>query len=529
MNIELQEPPSQTASASVVHERFPVSVVSDKGLFGARSVDGWAEYYDQESLCVKTDAPLPHGKKVSVRFKAPSALCPSSSGMECDLPGEVGSAQFSRSDSRYELILKMEHPLPVLIERSKSARLWKMGILLFGSLAWMVALRVTTLSFFWYDPLFYFYTISVGIFYLTRFYLSGIHRPPPPALREPTLSIVISARNEEEAISKTVESCFAALYPAEKKEVIVVDDGSTDGTAKVLTGLQRRFPSLKVFNIPPSGKRHGMAKGMREASGELLVFVDSDTIVDRLAFKQIIRGFDDPSVGASSGYCGVENSDKNLLTRMQDVRYVLSFDLMKAPEGVFGCVTCCPGVLSAYRREYIMKILDSWLNQTFLGAPATFGDDRSLTSYILRDYKVLYNPLAICVTLVPETWKQYLTQQCRWKKSWLRETLIAGQFIYKKHPIAALSFYISALCSVMSPFMVTRALWLGITDPNMALSGYLTGLVLLGLSMGLFILWRRPHRHWYLVWILIAAQVLVMGFQTYYAMLTMRKNHWGTR
>jgi hyaluronan synthase len=404
-----------------------------------------------------------------------------------------------------------------------------MGIVVLLLLAWMVWVRVTAIRFFWYDPVFYLYTTSIGVFFLSRFYLSYIHRAPPDRGHEPTVSIVISARNEEDAIEEGVESCFAADYPAHKREVIVIDDGSTDGTARALARAKSRFPELKYFTQPPLGKRHGMSKGVREATGEIIVFVDSDVEIDRNALRKIVCGFEDPSLGAVSGFTGVKNGGKNVLTQMQEVRYHVGYELMKAPESVYGAVSCCPGALSAYRREYLLEVLDPWLNQKFLGLPATFGDDRSLTNFIMRKYRILYNPDAISLTLVPETWKRYMIQQCRWKKSWLRETLIAGSFIYKKHPVAALSFYITAVCSLVSPFMVLRVLWWKYMDETQILADYVTGLMLLGLSMALFCLWRRPSRYWYLSWLLVAIQVVIMGPQTYYAMATMRKNHWGTR
>src|SRR6185369_7867438 len=116
-------------------------------------------------------------------------------------------------------------------------------------------------------------------------------------------------------------------------------------------------------------------------------------------------------------------------TGLQEVRYFVSFQLLKSSESLFSCVTCCPGCLSAYRRSCVMKVLQAWLHQRFLGAPATFGDDRSLTNFILRTHRVIYNENAVCATIVPETWKKYMTQQVRWKKSWLRETMIAGRFM----------------------------------------------------------------------------------------------------
>ena len=211
------------------------------------------------------------------------------------------------------------------------------------------------------------------------------------------------------------------------------------------------------------------------------------------------------------------------------MRYYLSFKMMKAAESVFGAVTCCPGCLSAYRREYLVKVLPAWLNQRFLGAQATFGDDRSLTNYILRDYRVIYNDLAIASTMVPETWKRYMTQQVRWKKSWLRETLIAGRFMWKKHPVAALSFYISAVCSLMSPLMVFRALFWEVSKTDSIFMYYTLGLILIGMLQCLYFLMKRPNGRWLLGMLMVASQIVLMGPQTYYAMFTMRRNHWGTR
>jgi len=59
--------------------------------------------------------------------------------------------------------------------------------------------------------------------------------------------------------------------------------------------------------------------------------------------------------------------------------------------------------------------------------------------------------------------------------------------------------------------------------------GYLAGMVILGLLMALFALWKRPTKYWYVTWFWILTQIVIMGPQTYYALLTMRKNHWGTR
>ena len=75
---------------------------------------------------------------------------------------------------------------------------------------------------------------------------------------------------------------------------------------------------------------------------------------------------------------------------MQGVRYFVAFRVVKAAESVFSAVTCCSGCFSAYRREAILPRIEWWENQTFLGVESTFGDDRSLTNCVLRDWRSRY-------------------------------------------------------------------------------------------------------------------------------------------
>lgn len=525
-------PPELLAAAPSgrVNARFPVTVLYEDGGLFRRSASGWGESFDLDGICVGLQETLPRGRAVWVRFQAPQSVAGLYSGMRCEFPALVtGSRAASGPKPGCELSLKWQAPLWELASRMAAWRWNKIGVLLAIALAATLWMRWLTLADFWYDPVFSAYSAAIALFFYSRFILAYIHRPPPYTGYEPTISIVISVRNEENGIEAGIASCFAADYPSHKREVIVVDDGSTDGTAKVLARLQRERPELKLFSQPPSGKRKGMAKGIREAVGEIVVVIDSDSILERMALRHIVCGFEDPELGAVSGYTAVNNAAKNMLTRMQDVRYLVSFELMKAPESVFGAVTCCPGCLSAYRRKYLLEYLDPWLKQTFWGVPSTFGDDRSLTNFILRKYRAIYNPLARSSTAVPETWGRYMRQQCRWKKSWLREAPIASRVLARKNPIAALSFYVSAICSIVSPCMIFRMFSWEMDGETDMVAGYLAGAALLGLSMGLFALWKRPSKHWYMTWYWLLTQLLIMSPQTYYALLTVRKSHWGTR
>jgi hyaluronan synthase len=508
-----------------------MTLVTSWGWFGGRRVPGVTKDHDAAGACVQTARALPVGAYVRARLHVSRLISDSFRGLPCEFGGRVAAVRKLKpgGPAAYEIVVKWDEPLPKMLARVVTAYQRKIGVLILAALATVVWLKWQSLDFFWYTPFFYVYSVTLLAYLLSRFLIAWRHRSPVLGTYTPTVSIIISVRNEENAIARTVETCFRTDYPAENRQVIVVDDGSTDATPQVLRELCKRFAELKVVTLPPTGKRAAMATGVLKASGEIIIFVDSDTFLFPDALRQIVCGFEDPTLGASAGYTEVENANTNALTGLQEVRYFVSYRLLKSSESLFNCVTCCPGCLSAYRRKYVLEVLDPWLHQRFLGVPATFGDDRSLTNFILRKYRVIYNDHAVASTLVPVTWGHYMRQQVRWKKSWLRETLIASGFMYKKHPVAALSFYSASLFSLLSPLMAGRVLYLAYHGDHSVFLFYMSGLVIIGLLQSLYFLYRRPSPHWLLGMLWMASSLLLTGPQTYYALLTMRKNHWGTR
>ena len=210
--------------------------------------------------------------------------------------------------------------------------------------------------------------------------------------------------NEEAAIGDSLRSLLALDYPAGKLEIVAVNDGSTDGTLREMKTVAAHSDGrVHVIDLGTNqGKRAAMAAGIRATDAEIVAFVDSDSVLEpgraphpRAGLRRRRR------VGAICGHADVLNLNETWLTKMQAVRYFVAFKVVKAAESVFNAVTCCSGCFSAYRREAIMPHLDWWENQTFLGRPSTFGDDRSLTNCVLRKWKVRYESRAVSHTIVP--------------------------------------------------------------------------------------------------------------------------------
>jgi hyaluronan synthase len=405
------------------------------------------------------------------------------------------------------------------------------AILLFAAgIAHVLVLKSANVEYFWYRPLSNAYSLLISFYILSRFFLSAFYRPPRDVGYRPTVSAVIACKNEEASIGRTIDCLYASDYPAELLEVIAVNDGSTDGTLEEMRRAQRRHPGLRVIDFGRNlGKRHGMAAGARAARGEILVYVDSDSFVRRDTVKHLVQGFASRDVGAVCGHAHVQNADRNFLTRMQEVRYYVAFRVVKAAESLFGAVACCSGCLAAYRRRYVMEILDTWLHQSFLGTPATFGDDRSLTNFMLRRYRVIYSSKAACSTIVPESYRQFFKQQLRWKKSWVRETFLASRFMWRRHPMAAFFFYLGGIFPVISPIVAFNALVLPVFSADPVSLLYIYGATLMSGLYGLYYLGRMRSRLWVYGVAFSFFYMFILVWQTYYALFTVRRNHWGTR
>ncbi len=399
----------------------------------------------------------------------------------------------------------------------------------------IVVYKISDLRYLFDDPIWVGYSTLVALYLLSRFALALQYVPPtvadPRPEYLPRVTVVIPAMNESDVIERTIRAAATSDYPEELLEVIAIDDGSTDGTGDIMLALAEEYPSVEVIIFPENqGKREGMATGIVRGTGDVIVFVDSDSRVDPNAIRTIVQYFAYEQVGAVSGLADVDNQHRNLLTKMQAVRYYVAFNVVKSAEARFGAVTCCSGAFSAYRRAAVEAVLPEWLRQSFLGTRSTYGDDRSLTNYVLRDgWKILYAPDARSATMVPENLRQFLRQQLRWKKSWIRESLAAAKFMWKGHWVNTLSFYGSIVLTLMSPHVILRAAFIRPLSVLVFPYWYFLGVAAMSMLYGLYYRLHRPDPLWKygVVFALFYTGVLV--WQLPYAIWNLADTRWGTR
>ena len=423
-------------------------------------------------------------------------------------------------------------------------RLWTATFFLAVIAFIIVLMRAESVIYFKFNRWLYLYSIIAAMFLLTRYLFATFYRPVRiDPNYTPGVSIIIPCFEEEEWIQRTVHSCVNQDYPVDKLEVIVVDDCSKDRSAErveeIIAKLKEADTGDHAYRVAERirffrqsanlGKRDAMARGAREAKHELLVFVDSDSFLDPFAVRNIVQPFKDKEMGGVSGRTDVANTYTNALTKMQAVRYSIAFRVMKAAEGYFDAATCLSGPLSCYRRDLVLKYMDSWLNQRFLGQKATFGDDRSMTNFILRHNRTTYQDSAVCMTIVPRSYKVFLRQQMRWKRSWLRESLIASRFMWKKEPFMALSFYMGVLVPIAAPVIVLYNLIYVPIMHRVFPTSFIVGMLMMSLLMSMAQLFIRRSTTWiYALWFCLYYEAVLL-WQMPVAWVTFWKTTWGTR
>lgn len=351
----------------------------------------------------------------------------------------------------------------------------------------------------------------------------------------PRLTVVIPAYNEGRMVEKSIESVAAARYPRERLEVVAIDDGSTDDTWKYIERAAARHPGLvTALRMPRNGgKRAALAAGCRAARGEILVTIDSDSVIEPQSLAAIAGPFRDPKIGAVAGKVAVYNRAGNMLARMLHVRFILSFDFLRSAQSTFRTVYCCPGALSAYRTAVFREVLERWERQRFLGVPCTYGEDRALTNlFFERGYDAVYQRTAVVHTVVPETYSKLCKMYLRWNRSYVREELRFARIVWKRPARQGfMAFVDTSVTNLRYPVAyVSIAFWLSqaLNDP----ASLVRMLVAIGVVSTFYMLYYlKSERSWdFLYGILYGYfSFFALSWIFPYAVVTVRARGWLTR
>lgn len=263
------------------------------------------------------------------------------------------------------------------------------------------------------------------------------------AVDEP-VSVIVPAYNEKECIANTVNSLAASTHPI---EILVVDDGSTDGTADIVQALG--LPNVRVLRQENSGKAAALNRGIAEARFDLIVMMDGDTVFEPGTVCELVRPFADPGVGAVAGNAKVGNR-AGLIGAWQHIEYVMGFNLDRRMYDLLRCMPTIPGAIGAFRRRALLDVGGM--------SADTLAEDTDITIALHRaGWRVVYQDSACAWTEAPGTvgqlWRQryrwsYGTMQALWKH---RRSLVdhgpSGRFGRVGMPLVVLFQVVAPLCA----------------------------------------------------------------------------------
>ncbi|MER6562075.1 glycosyltransferase [Streptomyces sp. NPDC001027] len=318
----------------------------------------------------------------------------------------------------------------------------------------------------------------IGVLVFARFglmlLLSAIHTRrtrrrgftwgPDAPVTEPA-SVLVPAYNEAKCIENTVRSLMKSEHPI---EILVVDDGSSDGTARIVEDL--RLPGVRVVRQLNAGKPAALNRGIANARHDLIVMMDGDTVFEPSTVRELVQPFADPKVGAVAGNAKVGNKD-TLIGAWQHIEYVMGFNLDRRMYDVLRCMPTIPGAVGAFRRSALDRVGGM--------SDDTLAEDTDITMAIHRDgWHVVYAEKARAWTEAPESVQQLWSQRYRWcygtmQAIWKhRRALVergpSGRFGRVGLPLVSLFMVVAPLLAPLIDLFLVYGLLFGPTGQTIA-------------------------------------------------------------
>ncbi|WP_461029052.1 glycosyltransferase, partial [Streptomyces sparsus] len=294
------------------------------------------------------------------------------------------------------------------------------------------------------------------------------------------VTVLVPAYNEAKCITNTVRSLVESDHPV---EVLVIDDGSSDGTAQIVEDLG--LPGVRVLSQANAGKPAALNNGIANASHEIVVMMDGDTVFEPSTVRELVQPFGDARVGAVAGNAKVGNRDK-LIGAWQHIEYVMGFNLDRRLYDVLRCMPTIPGAVGAFRREALDRVGGM--------SEDTLAEDTDITMALHRDgWHVVYAENARAWTEAPESVQQLWSQRYRWSYGTMqaiwkhRRALIesgpSGRFGRVGLPLVSLFMVVAPLLAplidvfllyglVFGPTGKTVAAWAGVLGIQLVCAAY---------------------------------------------------------
>jgi len=328
----------------------------------------------------------------------------------------------------------------------------------FSAKTWQVIFR--------FVPFVLFFEVPVYLMVLLGILKYGLIRMSEKYTQDrnyPFVSCIITCYNEKEGVKRTIQTLAEQLYPGPIQIIAVVDGAEknkeTYEAAKSMEKVVSQMPKRSLFVLPKwkrGGRVSSLNSGLIFAKGEIVMALDGDTSFDNNMVERATRHFEDPDVAAVSGSLKVRNIRKSLVTRLQAIEYFFSIQASRTGLSAFNIINNISGAFGVFRKKML---------KTVMGWGTGSAEDLDLTlrlkNYFGRhkNMKIVFDPEAVGLTDVPETFKDFFKQRLRWdgdlayiyfRKHWMTFT---PRLVGWKNFIALL--WMGLLFQIVMPFAIT--------------------------------------------------------------------------
>lgn len=264
----------------------------------------------------------------------------------------------------------------------------------------------------------------------------------------PKVTLLIPAHNEEKVISYTIEAMQRLDYPADRLDILIINDGSSDATADIVGRYSAGDSRVRLFNVPRGeggkGKSRALNLGLRETDADFIAVYDADNTPDPSALKYLMAQLlIDPSLGAVLGKFRTVNKSRNLLTRFINIETLSFQSMLQAGRWKLFKVATLPGTNFVIRRELLDK-LRGWDEEAIT-------EDSELSIRVYKEgFRIKYVPYSMTYEQEPEAWSTWIKQRTRW----VRGNNYVGKKFLKEIPAFKNKFLAVELLYLLSLYYV---------------------------------------------------------------------------
>jgi cellulose synthase/poly-beta-1,6-N-acetylglucosamine synthase-like glycosyltransferase len=241
----------------------------------------------------------------------------------------------------------------------------------------------------------------------------------------PSCTILIPAHNEEKVIGHTIEAMLRLEYPYEKLKIVVINDGSTDGTRDIITNFAAADSRVELFDVPRGqggkGKSRALNLGVQHVSSDVIAIYDADNTPDKDALRYLVAQLVlHKELGAVIGKFRTVNKNATLLTKFINIETLSFQSMLQAGRWQMHNIATLPGTNFVLWRSIIQQ-LQGWDEDALT-------EDSELSIRIYEEgYKIKFIPYAITYEQEPQEWKVWIRQRMRWVRG---NNYVINKFIH---------------------------------------------------------------------------------------------------